>query len=315
MARAPLLAVVALLAILLPSTAGAVAKGEERVLVVLATTGPRPYSVAEVEGTVREADAFFRRASLDQVRLESDVTPWLAAFSVHPGCGGLSRENFDAVISPARTAANLAGFDSALYDRTVYAIAESRCAFHGETWGSEVMLTRQPTLQLMLHELGHTLGLGHARSTNCAAGPARSGCDIEETGDPFSPMGTGTLDFTAYEKFVLGWIPPQPRVTAPARYTLASPSVKTTLPHALVVETEEGMWWIEYRSIVRGLLVRLVSERIGRSPFASGSVLIANPTRAGRPWIVRGESYRIPASFRVTLERAGLMQATVRFRR
>jgi hypothetical protein len=313
--RAPLFAVVALLATLLPSTAGAVAKGEERVLVVLATTGPRPYSVAEVEDTVRQADAFFRRASLDQVRFESDVTPWLAAFRVNPGCGGLTRESFDAVVSPARSAATLAGFDSSLYDHTVYAIAESRCAFHGETWGQEVMLTRQPTLELMLHELGHTLGLGHARATNCIMAPTRSGCDVEETGDPFSPMGSGTLDFSAYEKFVLGWIPPQPYVTKRARYALASPAVKTTLPHALIVQTEEGTWWIEYRPIVRGLVVRLVSERFGgRSPFAMGSILIANPTRAGRPWIAQGESYRIPASFRITLERAGTARATVRFR-
>jgi len=34
--------------------------------------------------TVGEADAFFRRSSLGQVRLASDVTPWLAAFEAAP---------------------------------------------------------------------------------------------------------------------------------------------------------------------------------------------------------------------------------------
>lgn len=314
MARAPLYAVVALLAVLLPQTAGAVAKGQERVLVILATSGPEPYTVTDVKQTVREADAFFRRSSIDQVRLESDVTPWLAAFDRNPGCGGLTRESFEAVVAPARLAADRAGYDTGRYDATMYALAESRCAFHGETWGREVMLTRQPTLQLMLHELGHTLGLGHAQATNCAAGPVRSGCDLEETGDPLSPMGSGTMDFSAYEKVTLGWLPPQPRVTSAKRYTLATPTYKTTLPQAFVVETEQGSWWIEYRSQLRGLLVRFVDQPYLRSSFAPSAVLIMNPTKPGRLWVARGETYRIPLSFRVTLERAGTARATVRFR-
>jgi hypothetical protein len=313
-ARAPLYAVVALLATLLPHTAGAVAKGEERVLVILATSGPKPYSVAEVEQTVREANSFFQRSSLEQVRLQSDVTPWLPAFDRNPGCGGLTRESFEAVIAPARVAATRAGYNSALYDETVYALAESRCAFHGETWGREVMLTRQPTLHVMLHELGHTLGLGHAQATNCTSGPVRSGCDVDATGDPLSPMGSGTMDFSAYEKVTLRWIPAQPRVTSPKRYTLATPTYKTTLPQALVVETWQGSWWIEYRSQFRGLVIRFVGDQGPRAPFAASSVLILSPKKAGRPWIVRGETYRIPSSFRVTLERAGTAQATVRFR-
>jgi hypothetical protein len=313
-ARAPLYAVVALLATLLPHTAGAVAKGEERVLVILATSGPQPYTVGDVEQTVREANTFFQRSSLSQVRLESDVTPWLAAFARSPGCGGLTKESFEAVIAPARLAATRAGYNSAHYDETVYALAETRCAFHGETWGSEVMLTRQPTVHVMLHELGHTLGLGHAQSTQCTGGPVTPGCDVDATGDPLSPMGSGTMDFSAYEKVRLGWLPSQPHVTAPRRYTLATPTVKTTLPQALVVETEHGDWWIEYRSLFRGLIVRYVGEAFGRSPFAAPSVLISRPTRSGRLWIARGETYRIPQSFRVTLERAGPAQATIRFR-
>jgi hypothetical protein len=313
-ARTPLLAVVALLAAVVLPSAGAAAKGEQKVLVILATSGPEPYSVSEVKRTVQEADAFFQRSSLGQVGLASDVTPWLPAFTTNPGCGGLTRESFDAVLAPAKAAAGLAGYNTAHYDETVYALAESRCAFHGETWGHEVMLTRQPTLQLILHELGHTLGLGHAQATECAGGPLRSGCGIDGTGDPFSPMGSGTTDFSAYEKVRLGWIPAQPLVTAPKRYTLATPTFKTTLPQALVVDSEDGAWWIEYRSQFRGLLVRFVDNEGNRPAFAMPSVLIMQPTRAARPWIARGETYRIPNSFRVTLEHAGLQQARVRFR-
>jgi hypothetical protein len=313
-ARAPLLAVVALLATLLPHTAGAVAKGEERVLVILATSGPKPYSVGDVEQTVGEVDTFFQRSSSGQSRLKSDVTPWLAAFARNPGCSGLTRESFEAVIAPARTAASRAGYESARYDSTVYALAETRCAFHGETWGREVMLTRQPTMHVMIHELGHALGLGHAQATNCPNGPVVAGCDVDSTGDPFSPMGSGTMDFSAYEKSILGWIGPPLRITAPKRVTIATPTYATKQPQAIVVDTWQGKWWLEYRSQFRGLLIRFVADQGPRSPFATPSVLIMRPKKIDRPWLARGETYRIPFSYRVTLERAGVAQATVRFR-
>jgi hypothetical protein len=47
--RAPLLAVVALLAAVVLPSAGAAPKANERVLVVLASTGSKPYSVADVQ--------------------------------------------------------------------------------------------------------------------------------------------------------------------------------------------------------------------------------------------------------------------------
>ena len=313
MPRTPLFAVVALLAIAAVPSAGAVAKGEERVLVVLATSGPRPYSVADVERTIHQADMFFRTSSFGQVKLNVDVTPWLAAFNANPGCGATNTRSLEAVVTPARIAADRAGFDAAHYDDVIYTIADSHCGFHGATWGHEVVLTTEPNVQLVVHELGHAFGLGHAQSSACADDPVR--CGLDDTGDSLSPMGSGLLDFSAYEKFVLGWIPPQPHVTAAKQYVLAPPTAKTALAQALLVETEQGAWWIEYRSQpFRGLLFRLVDARQLDSPFAPPAVLIDRPTKARRPWVARGESYRLPGSFRVTLMRSGTARATVRFR-
>jgi hypothetical protein len=305
--------VAALLATLIVQQAGAVVRGDKRVLVVLATSGSQPYSVAEVERTVRQADAFFRASSFGQIRLEVDVTPWLAAFNDDPGCGGLTSASFEAVVSPARVAARLAGYNAAGYDDAIYAIADSHCAFHGETWGNEVILTRQPTLRLMVHELGHTFGLGHAQESNCVNASGICG-PLDETGDPFSPMGSGEVDFSAYEKVVLGWIRPQPHVTAAKRYVLAPPSSQSPLAQALVVEANEGAWWIEYRSQpFRGLLLRFVDDARAGSPFAPAAALLTNP-KAKRPWLARGESYRLPGSFKVTLAKATAGRAEVRFR-
>ena len=313
MPRASLLAVAVLLATLIVQSAGAVVKGDERVLVVLATSGPKPYAVADVEQTVAQARNFFSTASFGQVQLRIDVTPWLAAFNGNPGCGGGTNRSLESVVEPARVAADQAGFDASRYDDVIYTIADSHCGFHGVTWGHEVMLTRQPNLQLVVHELGHAFGLGHAQASDCIT--VAGLCGLEETGDPFSPMGSGEVDFSAYEKVTLGWIRPQPHVTAAKRYVLAAPTSPSKLAQALIVETEAGAWWIEYRSRpFRGLLFRFVDHSVVPSPFAQSAVLIRKLTKATRPWLAQGESYRIPGSFRVTMTKAAGGRAEVRLR-
>src|SRR5262245_51303668 len=177
------------------------------------------------------------------------------------------------------------------------------------------MLTRQPTVELLVHELGHALGLGHAQSSDCR-GVSPAQCGFDETGDPFSPMGHGMLDFSAYEKVVLGWLPAPPHATAAKRYVLAPPTFRSKLAQGLVIEAADGSgsWWIEYRAKpFRGLLVRFVENR-DLPPFARSAALMTRTVKPGRPWIARGESYRIPGSFRVTLLKAAPLRAELRLR-
>ena len=312
MARGPLCAVIALLTLLVPQAAGAAARGEERVLIILATSGAKPYTRAEVETTAREAATFFQKSSLGQLRLTTEVTPWISAYSANPGCGSFNNRSLSDVVDPARRAADAAGYNPSSYDDVVYAIADNRCGFHGATWGHEVMLTRQPTVELLVHELGHALGLGHAQTSACKVAPSH--CGVDENGDPFSPMGRGLLDFSAYEKVLLGWIPAQARVNVAKRYVLAPPTGRSKLAQALVIEMEEGTWWIEYRAVpFRGLLVRFVENR-DLPPFARSAALMSRPVKAGRPWIAKGESYRLPGSFRLTLLKASATRGELRLR-
>jgi hypothetical protein len=193
----------------------------------------------------------------------------------------------------------------------IYALPDAHCGFFGATFGHQVMLTREPTLELLAHELGHTFGLGHAHGSDCTNWLR---CALEDTGDPFSPMGSGALDYSAYEKALLGWIPAQPHITTPKRYVLAPPTAKSSLAQALVVDTAGGTWWIEYRSQpFRGLLFRFVDSEQHSGPFLPSAVLILRPTKHDRPWLVKGESYRIPLSWRVTLTKATVARAEVRF--
>ena len=296
-ARARVVAVVTLLAGLTLLPYGSAATGDDRVLVVLATQGPVPYPAEQVESVARDVQELLHRSSSGRLSVRFDVTRWLSAYSAAPGCGGLTDASLDGLIAPARNAAAQAGYALNGYDQVVYALPQM-CGFHGLTWGEQILLTREPTVELLAHELGHAFGLGHGEVSLCAVG-----CEIESPADPYTIMGTGLslMDFSVYEKSVLGWIPRQPHAASAGTYTLAPASQQTKLAQALVVDTAEGQWWFEYRvRPFRGLLVRFVDVLHAVPPFAPSSVLILRPTHAGRDWMASGETFRVAQAFSVS---------------
>src|SRR5262249_40738144 len=185
------------------------------------------------------------------------------------------------------------------YDQVLYALGDTRCGFYGITWGRQVMLTRPPSLDLLAHELGHTLGLGHALAAKCALE-----CGSIDPGDPYTPMGTGGFDFSAHEKSLLGWIGPQPHATVSGSYPRVPPTKKTKLAQALIVDGPEGQWWLEFRAKpFRGVLVRFVAAAQSNGVFAPSATLILRPTAAKRDWMVKGETFRAPGQFTVKIVR------------
>lgn len=281
--RVLLAAAVVALAGVLPLGASA-AVGDQRLLVVPATWGPQPFTQDELRSSFAEAEAFFRRSSFGQLRLSGDVSAWLTAYPAEPAC-----PSAEVVLTLGpEAAARAAGLGVESYDRVVYVIPHIDCPWDGVALGNRIVLNGSRNWFDLVHELGHTYGLAHARATMCG------GCRKEEYGDPFSPMGHGQVDFSSYEKVQMGWIREVTRITRPGTYALGRLDASGATPYALVIRTAATEYWLEQRTDVSppGLVVRTI-EPDEPNPFAPPTVLHYSPS----PTIGRGDTFRVPGVF------------------
>lgn len=295
------LAAMLALVLLRAPDADAAVLGKQRVLTVLATFGPRPFSRDTMSRAMRDADAFLRRSSFGRMSVDSTVTPWLDAGGLAPSCAVSRTAIPELLVAPVRAATARAGYLVGSYDRVLYMVAGSDCQFRGSAGANQAVLVGEPDSRVIVHELGHTWGLAHAGAT--------AYCDVwcvtDEGGDLFSPMGNGWSDFSTYEKELLGWIQPQPRIFRPGKYTLYPASGDAARRQALVIDTADGEYWLEQRPDRKspGLVVRVVHLETASPPFAPPTSLLLSPVRTGHSVIVPGETFRVRSAFAVRVVR------------
>jgi hypothetical protein len=290
-------AMLASLVLLVPDAGTSAVLGKQRLLTVLVSYGPRPFTRASVTTSVNEAVAFVSRSSFGRVTLQPTTTPWLDGGTLEPSCAATS----DAMFAPLRAVAAAAGYQTQSYNRVVYVVAGPNCGFHGIEFGNEVLIVREPNARLIVHELGHTFGLPHAG----AAAVCGTWCVTQEQGDLYSPMGIGFADFSAYEKEQLGWIPRQARVTRPGKYFVYPISPSAITRQALVIQAPEGEYWLEQRPglATPGLIVRLVNPETASRSFIAPTTLLLAPIRTGHPVVTPGQTFRVPGEFSVKVAR------------
>lgn len=258
------------------SSAPAAVLGEQSVLVLRATWGPAVASDDQTRQAVAAASDFVRRSSFGKASLRADVPPAIGIARLR--CVNRAGEEFyESRFAPLRAAAAAAGFDTARWDRVVYLLPSSRneaddaCRDLSVGRGREALVMGEPSARSIVHELGHTWTLAHARGADCR------GCKQAEYGDPFSPMGRGYIvgpgsdDFSAFEKLTLGWISKVPTVRRSGTYSLGPPT-RASARHALVVPTARGRYWLERRA--GELLVRVVLRPSPGSGYGPPTLLI-----------------------------------------
>lgn len=173
-----------------------------------------PFSNAAVRSAAfsatRSMASYYREVSGDRIDVTGSVFGWYTIPAQNSGC------QTSTWASQARSAAVKAGVNLSSYDHIVYSFPKvSSCWWYGlaEISGRGSWLNGQGTNhQVMGHELGHNLGLWHARSKRCVnrAGTrvAFSGsCTTNEYGDPFEAMGLTSRHFNTTHRTGIGIVP------------------------------------------------------------------------------------------------------------
>ena len=246
--------VLLLAALLAPSaSAGGIPLKSLQVLVARLTWGPQPFSDGDVDAAMRSVADFYSTASLGQLNVAYQRTPWLNVLSNAPPC--LQPADVLALPSLLTSKTEQAGYDVASYDRVVFVLPSASCAFLGIYNSAGITLNGTVNAGVVIHEIGHSLGMGHAGEFDCRYTPRRF-CLAVNSGDIWDVMGAGgdieiggqpIGDFGALQKARAGWITSYRCVTKPGTYGLASLERDTTTAQALVVQNGPFEYWIDHR--------------------------------------------------------------------
>ena len=201
--------------------------GEKRVLVILVNFQDKqtqPFTVEQARDVAFNTTSnYYREASYGQTSLVGDVFGWYTIPISSTVC------DQTGIATYAKQAAVNAGANLASYNHFVYAFPVNACTFGGSgTLGgtNQVWLNGVFNLGTLGHELGHNLGLSHARSLDCGSTVIGDPCTTFEYGDAFDLMGTSNFaHFNVFQKERLGWVnsggaPPIQTVTASGTYWL-----------------------------------------------------------------------------------------------
>jgi hypothetical protein len=260
-----------------------------------------------------DAATFLRRSSFGQVSLHGDVTPWLPAYPERPACPEPVHERVAPALSdPPVQAAERAGFTPSSYDRVIYVAPQTECPWIAVGVRREVFLNGELSPWHVVHELGHTFGLAHARGTRCTSAGA---CSTDEYGDPFSPMGRSLVDFSAYEKVAMGWLREILRARDAGTYRVGRPDVLAATPHALVVQTGRGEYWFEQRldGNTAGLAVRTVEPDVPDDDLTAPTKFVSDPMHNGRLVVAAGQTFAAAGAFSVRYTPVDPSYADLRF--
>jgi M6 family metalloprotease-like protein len=315
--------------------------GEQRVLMILVNFQDKPtqqpYTVSTASSLLFGlVSNFDRENSQDQTWLAGDVVGWFTIPVTSTVC------DTNGIRTYAQQAAQAAGVALSNYRRFVYAFpSNSACSWwgSGQVGGSttHAWINGSLATRVVAHELGHNLGVYHARAYECGATTLGSACSAIEYGDPADVMGMSGVvaHFNAFQKERMGWLNygtslPILTVQDTGTFVIEPYAAPGIGPKALKIlksvdpTTGRRTWYyVEYRrasgfdsslssnsNLSTGVVIHTGSESTGNSSY----VLDMTPETSSwnDPALVGGRSFADPtAGVTITTVSAGTSGATV----
>ena len=196
------------------TAAAPVAKSIAVILINFANLTTQPYTTSAVQnaltGSSTGVKAFFEEESKGRMTVAGAVFGWYTISAATTGC------DWQAWHTLGWNAAAAGGVDLNAYTNVVFIWPyTSQCAWAGLGYvpGKYTYLNGTTSVQVMTHELGHNLGLGHANARNCTVDGTRvtiaaaGNCTTQTYADPFSTMGNNALRHNHGSQLgELGWL-------------------------------------------------------------------------------------------------------------
>jgi chitodextrinase len=313
--------------------------GPKRVAVILfnfSNDASRPFTPASVAQTYfatgatdRSVANYYNEVSWGQLQLTGQAVGWYTIPATNQTCDpGTWATQADAV-------ARAAGVDLSAFDIKTYVYpGVSACGWGGlgQMPGNENWINGSPTTGVMVHELGHNLGLNHASAESCTLSTGEKAaygpnCSATEYGDMYDVMGAAGLTYqlSEWHRAMIGLSDDIRWASTDGTYTLTPLESQFGSPHGLRIPRGDGTSFdLEYRqpyglfdafspsaAAVTGVMIR----KVGPYSVADKPLLIdttpQTPTYADAP-LASGQTFVDPTTgIRVTVLAATTLGATV----
>jgi hypothetical protein len=270
-------------------------KGAQRTLAILvnfqdAPTN-KPWTTDQANslifGTVSD---FMRENSAQQTWLSGAVAGWYTIPVNSTVCDGF------AIEQQGKAAAQANGYVLGNYERFLLIFPQnSACGYSGMgqvgALPSTSWIHNSMILRTVAHELGHNLGLYHARAMDCGDTTLGSSCTTQEYGDTLDIMGySGTVgNFHGFAKERLGWLlgGNLANVTSGGNFTLQPSSASTSAAKVLKIykgvdaSGKPSYYYVEFRRPV-GFDARITDRGVvdPSNVFAGVTLRQASPSNA-----------------------------------